>query len=160
MASLWSKLFSHSRAVALDYEALVPLDAEDLAEQGIGEAYERLLPELRKYVAQPAELEELIDADSGSYTIRVSGQEHVIYSPSAPGTEQERWGRATCFFFSVVNSQLASSNTRFYAVNGGNDLGGMFLTSEQAEAARTHLPRKADWPYIPELGGPWYGQFH
>jgi hypothetical protein len=41
----------------LDYDQLILLDAEDLAEAGILKAYESLLPELRKYVPRPAEVE-------------------------------------------------------------------------------------------------------
>jgi len=159
MASLWSRLFSQRQA-ALDYEQVVLLDAEYLAEQGIGEAYKKLLPELQKYIAQPVELEEVIDAELGSYAIRCNGQEYLIYSPNEPGSARESWGRATYFFFLFVNSQLTSSSVRFYAINGGNDLGGMFLTPEQAKAARYGLPCKFDWPYIPEFGEPWWGQFH
>ena len=49
----------------LDYDQLVFLDAENLAEAGMREAYESLLPELQKYVPQPAQVEELIDNDVG-----------------------------------------------------------------------------------------------
>jgi hypothetical protein len=35
----------------LDYDKMILLDAEDLAEAGILEAYEELLPELQNYVA-------------------------------------------------------------------------------------------------------------
>ena len=35
----------------LDYDQWIILDAEDLAETGIAEAYEGLLPVLRKYVS-------------------------------------------------------------------------------------------------------------
>ena len=144
----------------LDYEQLVMLDAEDLAEQGIREAYERLLPELRKHVSNPAELEEEIDADIASYAVRCNGFEFVVYAPTLPGTDGESWGRATYAFFSIVNEQLSGSNVRFYALYGGNDLGGMFLTPEAAAASQTGLPRKADWPYIPKLEYPYYGQHH
>ena len=48
---------------------------------------------------------------------------------------------------------------RFYAVNGGNDLGGLYLTEEEVDAARQALSSKSDWPYIPTLQGPHYGQF-
>jgi hypothetical protein len=43
---------------------------------------------------------------------------------------------ATYALFSIVNTQLAGSPCRFYAINGGNELGGMFLTPEQCEAAK------------------------
>jgi hypothetical protein len=147
-------------AAKLDYEQLVLLDAEDLAEQGIREAYERLLPELRKYVSSPAEVEEEIDPDTASYSVRCAGFEFVVYAPTLPGTDAESWGRATYAFFTMVNEQLSGSNMRFYALNGGNDLGGMFLSPEAATASRAGLPRKADWPYIPQLEYPYYGQHH
>ena len=54
----------------LDYDQLVLIDAEDLAEAGILEAYESLLPALYKYVAQPALVEEFIDHDVGSYAVK------------------------------------------------------------------------------------------
>lgn len=40
-------------AIAFDYGPYIRLDAEDLAEAGIGAAYRHLLPELRKYVPHP-----------------------------------------------------------------------------------------------------------
>ena len=65
----------------LDYEEMIPLDAEDLAEQGMAWAYEKLLPRLRKYLAQPLPVEELIDPELGSYRIRYADQEHLVYAP-------------------------------------------------------------------------------
>jgi hypothetical protein len=35
-----------------------------------------------------------------------------------------------------------------------------FIPLEQVEEAKKSLPRKADWPYLPVLEAPWYGQFH
>jgi hypothetical protein len=144
----------------LDYDQLIQLDAENLAEAGIGEAYLQLLPELRKYVSQPARVEELIDPDLPRYAIRVNGTEYVIYSPESGENEGASWGTATYVFFKLVNEQLASADVRFFAVNAGNDLGGLFLTPEQAEVSRVTLRRPSDWPYLPEADGPWYGQHH
>ena len=144
----------------LDYDRLIQLDAENLAETGIGEAYLQLLPELQKYVSQPARVDELIDSDLPRYAIRVDGTEYVIYSADSEGSEDASWGRATYVFFKVVNDQLANTDVRFFAVDAGNDLGGLFLTPEQAEASRVTLPRPSDWPYLPEAAGPWYGQHH
>jgi len=76
----------------LDYDQLIQLDAENLAEAGIGEAYLQLLPELRKYVSQPARVEELIDPDLPRYAIRVNGTEYVIYSPGSGENEGASWG--------------------------------------------------------------------
>jgi hypothetical protein len=84
----------------------------------------------------------------------------VIYSPALPNEEGQSWGRATHAFFKIINDQLAKSEYRLYAINGGNDLGGIFLTQLESEAARKSLPRKEDWPYLPTPDHPWYGQYH
>ncbi|AOJ94867.1 hypothetical protein BMD20_23010 [Burkholderia multivorans] len=169
MRSIFSKLFrrsnSHTKVAEtpvqpLDYEKLILLDAEDLAEQGIAEAYQQLLPELTKYVVHPADLTEILDGDVPSYKIRCDGQEYLVYSAEEPGTESESWGRATYFFFLIVNKQLLGTGVQLYAINGGNDLGALFLAPEEAKAAQSALPRKTDWPYIPTLNDSWYGQFH
>lgn len=144
----------------LDYDQLVILDAEDLAETGIGNAYQALLPTLRQYVSQPADIEEIIDEDAPSYAVRHGGQTYSIYSPELDEGEGQSWGRAAHAFFSIVNTQLMQSEYRFYAINGGNDLGGMFLKPAECEAAKRSLTGKNDWPYFPTLEHPWYGQHH
>jgi len=141
----------------LDYDRLIPLDAEDLAETGIAEAYQALQPELRKYVPEPATVEESTDDDAPRYSVKCRGREFLIYGPN---DEKESWGRATFAFFTLVNDQMAHSEYRLYAINGGNDLGGMFLTEAQAQHARQALPRKEDWPYLPDDLPPFYGQPH
>lgn len=55
---------------------------------------------------------------------------------------------------------LAKTPYRLFALNGGNDLGALFLTPAAAEAAQQSLPRKTDWPYLPDAKKPWYGQHH
>src|SRR5262245_56982129 len=130
----------------LDYDQLIPLDAESLAETGIGEAYESLLPELRKYVQQPTRVEESIDDDMPRYSVKCGAREFVIFGPEVDGEAGNSWGRATVAFFAIVNDQLANSEHRFYAINGGNELGGMFLTPAQSRAAQEALPDKRDWP--------------
>jgi hypothetical protein len=144
----------------LDYDQMILLDAEDLAEAGIRQAYVSLLPELRKYVPQPAQLEEVIDHDAGRYAVKSGTREFVIYAPELADGRGESWGRATAAFFTIVIDQLTNLQHRFYAINGGNDLGGMFLTPSQAEAAQKALPKKTDWPYIPKDEPDWYGQHH
>ena len=144
----------------LDYDQLILLDAEDLAEAGIREAYESLLPELGKYVPQPAPIEELIDNDAPRYAVKCGTKEFVIYEPGLEEEESNSWGRATVAFFTIVNDQLTNSEYRFYAINGGNDLGGMFLTQAQAQSAQKALPNKTDWPYLPKDEQTWYGQYH
>jgi len=79
----------------LDYDQLILLDAEDLAETGIRQAYESLLPELRKYVQRPAEVEEVIENDAGSYAVKSGTKKFVIYAPELRDEGGESWGRAT-----------------------------------------------------------------
>lgn len=148
------------QAFTLDYDQWIHLDAEDLAETGIVEAYERLLPELQKYVSQPARLEEVIDNGTPIYAVRCGGKDYPIYGPELEEEGGNNWGRATVAFFAIVNEQLAGTAFRFYAINGGNDLGGMFLTPAEADDARSSLPRPQDWPYLPKDEPPWYGQHH
>jgi hypothetical protein len=153
-------LQGHSMASSLDYDQLVLLDAENLAETGLKEAYESLLPKLKRYVLKPANIEERINYDAPRYSVVADNTEYVIYDPTTDESEAKSWGRATWALFSIINKQLSTSGVAFYAINGGNDLGGMFLTSKQAEAARLSLPRRTDWPYLPTDQHPWYGQQH
>ena len=143
--------------LALDYDKLIMLDAEALAEAGIKSAYDKLVTDMRKYIPSVAPIQERIDNDSPSYSVVCLGKEYFIYG----GADQdESWGNATFALFDIVNRQLERTNRRFFAINGGNDLGGMFLTPAEAEEARKSLPRKNDWPYLPKPERPWYGQYH
>jgi hypothetical protein len=146
----------------LNYDDLVPLDAESLAEMGIKSAYEALLPTLARYVEHPAPIQEIIDRDAPHYAVTYRDREYLIYSPDSDGGEGRGWGNATYTLFYIINDQLANTQAdlRFYAINGGNQLGGIFLARAQCEAARLSLPRKSDWPYLPKLEYPWYGQHH
>lgn len=146
-------------AFTLDYDEWIHLDAEELAETGIGEAYERLRPELQKYIPQPARIEEVVDDETPMYSVKCGSREYQLYGPNLVDENGASWGRAAVAFFEIVNEQLCDSEFRFYAINGGNDLGGMFLTPAQAQESRTSLP-KPDWPYLPKDEPPWYGQHH
>jgi hypothetical protein len=54
----------------LDYDQLIHLDAENLAEAGVREAYDALLPELSQYVQAPTQIAESIDNATPSYSVR------------------------------------------------------------------------------------------
>ena len=133
-------------AFALNYEEAIHLDAEALAEGGIAEAYESLLPRLRKFVINPLGIVEDLDDDSASYSVRCGESAFEVYSPDLDNEAGSSWGRATVALFSIVNEQLRNSSHRFYAINGGNDLFGIFLTPAEAAAAQTSLPHRRDWP--------------
>ncbi|WP_455207431.1 hypothetical protein [Kaarinaea lacus] len=140
----------------LNYDNLIHLDAENLAEQGIKEAYEELKPNLKKYIEKPAEIIEKLDNNIPSYSVVCNGKNYEIYGSAL--VEGQSWGRAGYALFNIVNEQLKGQKVKFYAINGGNDLGGMILTEEEYNNAIKSLERKTDWPYIPTLEHPWYGQ--
>jgi len=137
---------------------MIILDAESLAEQGIMEAYEVIKPRLKKYVNELALLEEILDNSIPLYKVSSQGLLFDIYGPELEEGQGRSWGRATNALFSIVNNQIKDKDVKFYAINAGNELGGMFLNSEEARLAKESLPRKSDWPYIPTNEHPWYGQ--
>jgi hypothetical protein len=148
--------FEENRRGALDYDQMVMLDAEDLAEGGIARAYSHLSPQLRRYVPSPEAIEEVVNPDAPSYAIRFRKNLFQIYGP---GRRADSWNLATYVFFKLVNDQLGNAPVRFYAINGGNDLGGMFLTKPQVDEARENS-HEEDWPYLPNDEPPWHGRPH
>jgi hypothetical protein len=136
------------------------IDAESLAEKGVGKAYQSMLPKLRQYVSQPMDIQEIIDDAAPRYVVKHGIQTYIIYSPELNDKDGQSWARATYAFFKIINDQMASSDHRFYAINGGDDLFGIFLTEKECIAARQTQSRKNDWPYLPTPAHPWYGQFH
>lgn len=145
----------------LNYDNMVFLDAEDLAEQGILSAYQKLLPRLKLYKlhmsSHPIEVSEEIDNDLARYIVHANEKRYVIQDGEDGGTSQDYWVRATVAFFEIVNANLKGSQVKFYALYGGNDLGGMFLSEEQYAAARRALKRRSDWPWLPVNEPPHYG---
>ncbi len=139
----------------LDYDKMVHLDAEELAEGGLAAAYDELLPEILQFAADPiAAIEEFEESD-GSFRARAGEQVYTIWSGN--GERGEGWTRASIALFDVVNRSLENSNVRFYAFYGGNDLSGMFLTEDQVAKARAALPKRSDWPYLVVDEPPNYG---
>src|SRR5215475_3799958 len=112
----------------LDYDKMLLLDAEDLAEGGILRAYQSVQSALIGCGVEPGQVEEFFDDNKPSYSVKYGEQQFLIYSPGLPDDEGQSWGRAAHAFFKIVNDQLSKSELRLYAINGGNDLGGMFLT--------------------------------
>ena len=91
---------------------------------GIKRAYDSMLDEFRRHGADPAEVQEFVNTDDPSYSVKFCGVEYVVYSPDL--SHDGSWGRATYAFFKIFNDQLSGSDYRLYAINGGDDLGGMF----------------------------------
>jgi hypothetical protein len=147
----------------IDYDQALILDAEDLAEAGIKDKYdEDVAPHLIRLGLEPAPVHELVEPfsaelPSGRYIVESQDVRYEIYGPD---TETESWARATFALFDIVNRQLDHLDTKFFAVNGGNDLIGLFMTPDEAELARRALPRKMDWPYIVTPEQEWGGMYH
>ena len=150
---------SSAAAQELDYSNAIHLDAEALAEQGMAEAYLRVRPALKAHVAVPLVLIEEMDADRGVYSVKTGGRTQRIYPSPLGGNEYESWGVATAAFFAIVNRQLGKAPVKLYALNAGNDLMGIFLTERQATAARKNEKRRAEWPYLPSMRAPRFGQY-
>ncbi|WP_300671563.1 hypothetical protein [Desulfoluna sp.] len=145
----------------LNDDGMMLLDAEELGEGHIGSSYENdVIPLLTKYISHPTEIDENFDSETGSYKVSSQNKTYVIYSPEMDLSEGHPWGNATFALFDIVNRQLQDSPYRFYAINGGNDLCGIFLTYEARTQAIESLEQKTDWPYLPEDNPPWYGQPH
>ncbi len=139
----------------LDYEKMIHLDAETLAEGGLASAYEKLLPEIRKFVSNPISVVEEFTAADGNIKARAGGQVYTIWSKS--GDRGEGWLNAPIALFDIVNRNLENTNVRLYAFYGDNDLSAMFLTEDQVAKARAALPKRSDWPYLLVNEPPHYG---
>jgi len=146
--------------VMLDYDKAIFLDAEFLAELGIAVAYSEMAEHLKGFGVEPDKIDEIADNDIPTYAIRHNEIVHEVYNPRLDRPEDHAWGRATVIFFEIVNSQLTVSDHKFYAISGGHDLAGIFLTEAEMLAAREDLSDRRDWPYLPKFGDRWFGMPH
>lgn len=148
-----------ARTGQIDYDLAIMLDAEDLAENGIGNAYrDEVGPRLSALHIDAIPIEEKSDSSAGTYSVTFEGTVYPIYGPGA--ANNDAWGLATFTLFDIVNRQLAHHDVKFFALNGGNDLFGIFLRSDQADLARRSLPSQRDWPYLPTTEPEWFGAYH
>ena len=100
--------------------------------------------------------------------IDMSGVDEVLNPTWSPDGQKivyssRRGGRTNVYSMDINGQnkrQLTDSQYRFYAINGGNDLGGMFLTAAEVGEFKNSLGKKSDWPYLPTQKHPWYGQEH
>jgi len=86
----------------LDYNRMLFLDAEDLAEAGIKEAYQSMVRVLGQYVSEPSEVQEVVDNNAPSYVVECAGLEYLIYSPAL--------SELCSFFHSLRTSQANRLN--------------------------------------------------
>lgn len=156
--------FSSVQAIEaeLTWDDTIPLDAEALAESGIRETYEQyILPHLCHYVVHPLVITEKFAQENMVYSVFAGDKNYDIFGSQI--SEPDTWGRATWAIFSIVNQQLADSDIRFYALDNGNGLAGMFLTQQEYQRYVRVLEKEkkyTDIPYIPTDEPPWFGQRH
>ncbi len=142
-------------------ERLIILDAETLAEGGILDALERLRPHLELRGAVISSLSE-VQNDGETYIVEVNGARYDVYSPAElAGDPYLSWGLASETLFRIVNNLLAdTSDDRFFALNGGNDLSGFFLPPAVVPHFAAAGTSKRDLPYFPTRQPPWFGMGH
>jgi hypothetical protein len=139
----------------LDYDQMISLDAEDLAQGGIPAAYDRLLPMIKAFNSDPIAKVECLHEPDGSQCVVAGDRKYTVWSANAE--RFEGWVRGPIALFDIVNRNLAHTEVKFYAFYGGNDLSGMFLTEQQVTLARAALKKRADWPYLLVDEPPHYG---
>lgn len=148
----------HHQTPAIDYESAIGLDAEDLAEQGIAGAYQGVAPAMGAFGVTPELITETIDDATGGYSVSCAGEDYCI---SGPGIDDAHaWGLATWALFEMVNRQLITVESKMFAISGGHDLAGIFMTPADAEIARRTLPKNQTWPYLPTSEPEWFGMLH
>ncbi|WP_160403515.1 hypothetical protein [Gilliamella sp. Pas-s95] len=150
---------------SINWDNTISLDAEDLAEQGIKKIYDQyVVPHLKNYVVKPAEIEELIAIDNAEYRVKVNNKIYFIYNSDDQKPEYLSWGYATFALFDIVNQQLKDSDYKFYAINNGNELSGIFMSKDQYQQycheLKVNKDKPSDFPYIPTLEPDWFGQYH
>jgi hypothetical protein len=139
----------------IDYDLAISLDAEDLAELGIQDAYRELAPHMAALGVEPRPITETIDMALGAYAVECDGHRYAISGPDLP--DEHSWGLASHALFDIVNRQMAATDVRLFAISGGNDQFGIFMSPAQAERARRALSHKRDWPHLPTSEPPWSG---
>lgn len=142
-------------------------DAESLAEGGVDEFLEQARPFLESRGATVPEAQDVVDDSYGAYSVVVGTTEHTIYTAAESRQAVEQlgllWGLATARAFGLINGLLAEAGAqdRLYALSGGNDLAGVFLTDAMAAVIRSQPDLPFDSiPYTPDTEHPWFGQPH
>lgn len=96
---------------------------------------------------KPDTLREITDEAIGTYAIEHRGS---VYPVSGGRISAEQgWANAAAVLFEVVNRQMEGSEYRFYALDHGNGLQGVFLTERQFTAARAFHRKGTDIPFVP-----------
>ena len=151
----WGGIFSHDGR-------FFPADAEDLAEGGVAGFLETISGFLAAEGVRVPRIEE--EHSESGYALRWDGERDVIWDATDLAREESEpgrlWGIAPVRAFALVNRWLGSAGSpeRLYAVNGGNDLFGLFLTPDQFAAIASYAGQdRRGAPYEAKDEPPWYG---
>lgn len=151
---------AQAAADPIDYDKVIHLDAESLAEMGIADAYAELIAGAGDLGVDWLPIEENWDGkeegyDGGSnYRVTLGGRTDFVFGNPPSGNP---WAMASATFFDIVNRQLVGRPFKFYALLGGNDLQAVLLTDEEFEAAQKYHAGTIDVPYLPNKTPPNYG---
>ncbi len=144
---------------------LFDADAEHLTEGGVGDFLRRLEPFLKGQGISLNQVED--DVSEEGYSVTVNGGRYKIYNTDEIQRSERQpgllWGLSSARAFATVNRLLegAGAEERLYAVNGGNDLFGFFLTPVLREAiCRYPTVKPGGKPYLPTEEYPWFGEEH
>jgi hypothetical protein len=141
----------------IDYDEVFHLDAENLAEYGMKQSYDLLIPKLQTLGVKPKPMTEIFSQDDGRYNLYVGGKTYKVWNGEALTKNEFPWPLATAIFFETINDQLSKSEYKFYAINGDNDLHGVFLKKAEFEAAVQFHGVPYDRPYLPNREPPFFG---
>jgi hypothetical protein len=124
-------------------------DAEDLAEGGFLSFLESIKPFLTRQGI--TDLTVTQDFTDEGYSVRVNGEEYIIYSGQEL-SDSDIWELSVQRGFAIVNDLLrqAGSEERLYALYGGNDTQAIFLTPDMyALILESPLTETSEKPYQP-----------
>ena len=122
-------------------------DAEDLAEGGVKQFLEEMMPFLQTLNVSIASIQEDFNID-GAYNITINGIKYSLYSEAELKSE-DIWDLTSKRTFIILNKLLAQagSSERVYQLYGGNDQFVVVLTAEMYEAIhKSQILAERDMP--------------
>ncbi|MEL6486592.1 MAG: hypothetical protein AAFQ13_05540 [Pseudomonadota bacterium] len=137
----------------IPYSALIPLDAENLAEGGVVDGYEEITSSIHDSCVDWLPMTQAGER-TPEYRIMISGKMYYVYGSPV---KDDPWAMAGATLLTVVNNQLEGCPFKVYALSAGNDLGAVRLTDEQFRRAQKYHKRPYDRPYLPTYDPPEYG---
>lgn len=143
--------YAQSWADDLGYgKKMIPLDAEDLAEMGIKSNVIKMTKEHPKLLPEVIDVKENIGEQSSTYEVVYKDVVYKIFDANSHSASKvsDSWTAATAAFFKIINMNIKNKNVKFYAIMGGNDLHGAFLTNAEYKKIKK-VSMSDEMPYLP-----------